>query len=164
MWLTIAISSIISCDVENVTGVMIMVFFFFQAEDGIRDRSPSRGLGDVYKRQVMQSLIIPDRTVICWSLMICLINVFFMMEGQHCGVLGQPVLLHVLSTMKINRVKIKSISIMLINIKKTMTILSTLLLGIMSVSYTHLRAHETDSYLVCRLLLEKKKNRRKNES
>src|SRR5680860_1772912 len=27
----------------------------------------------------------------------------------------------------------------------------------MSVSYTHLRAHETDSYLVCRLLLEKKK-------
>ena len=28
---------------------------------------------------------------------------------------------------------------------------------IKSVSYTHLRAHETDSYLVCRLLLEKKK-------
>src|SRR5665647_3309104 len=27
----------------------------------------------------------------------------------------------------------------------------------MTVSYTHLRAHETDSYLVCRLLLEKKK-------
>ena len=26
--------------------------FFFQAEDGIRDRSPSRGLGDVYKRQL----------------------------------------------------------------------------------------------------------------
>src|SRR5680860_1830738 len=28
---------------------------------------------------------------------------------------------------------------------------------ISTVSYTHLRAHETDSYLVCRLLLEKKK-------
>ena len=28
---------------------------------------------------------------------------------------------------------------------------------ITTVSYTHLRAHETDSYLVCRLLLEKKK-------
>src|SRR5665647_3860191 len=27
------------------------------------------------------------------------------------------------------------------------------------VSYTHLRAHETDSYLVCRLLLEKKNKR-----
>src|SRR5680860_1620479 len=26
---------------------------------------------------------------------------------------------------------------------------------LMAVSYTHLRAHETDSYLVCRLLLEK---------
>src|SRR5665647_3831112 len=31
------------------------------------------------------------------------------------------------------------------------------LVGHVPVSYTHLRAHETDSYLVCRLLLEKKK-------
>ena len=30
-----------------------------------------------------------------------------------------------------------------------------------AVSYTHLRAHETDSYLVCRLLLEKKKKIKK---
>eukprot|EP01015_Nassula_variabilis_P035589 TRINITY_DN8974_c0_g1_i9.p3 TRINITY_DN8974_c0_g1~~TRINITY_DN8974_c0_g1_i9.p3 ORF type:complete len:136 (+),score=55.53 TRINITY_DN8974_c0_g1_i9:3-410(+) len=29
-----------------------MQFFFFQAEDGIRDFCLSRGLGDVYKRQV----------------------------------------------------------------------------------------------------------------
>ena len=29
----------------------IFVFFFFQAEDGIRDLVRSRGLGDVYKRQ-----------------------------------------------------------------------------------------------------------------
>src|SRR5665647_3088430 len=29
--------------------------------------------------------------------------------------------------------------------------------GAYTVSYTHLRAHETDSYLVCRLLLENKK-------
>eukprot|EP01015_Nassula_variabilis_P032256 TRINITY_DN746_c0_g3_i1.p3 TRINITY_DN746_c0_g3~~TRINITY_DN746_c0_g3_i1.p3 ORF type:complete len:123 (-),score=70.42 TRINITY_DN746_c0_g3_i1:141-509(-) len=28
------------------------MFFFFQAEDGIRDFCLSRGLGDVYKRQV----------------------------------------------------------------------------------------------------------------
>jgi len=27
------------------------VFFFFQAEDGIRELVRSRGLGDVYKRQ-----------------------------------------------------------------------------------------------------------------
>mgnify|MGYP007112055809 CR=1 FL=1 len=29
----------------------IYLFFFFQAEDGIRDLVRSRGLGDVYKRQ-----------------------------------------------------------------------------------------------------------------
>ena len=29
-----------------------MVVFFFQAEDGIRDLVRSRGLGDVYKRQL----------------------------------------------------------------------------------------------------------------
>ena len=34
-------------------------FFFFQAEDGIRDRSPSRGLGDVYKRQVSVFSFVP---------------------------------------------------------------------------------------------------------
>ena len=28
-------------------------FFFFQAEDGIRDLVRSRGLGDVYKRQTL---------------------------------------------------------------------------------------------------------------
>ena len=32
-----------------------MFFFFFQAEDGIRDLVRSRGLGDVYKRQLIQS-------------------------------------------------------------------------------------------------------------
>ena len=32
-----------------------VVFFFFQAEDGIRDLVRSRGLGDVYKRQALQN-------------------------------------------------------------------------------------------------------------
>ena len=32
-------------------GVRCDIFFFFQAEDGIRDLVRSRGLGDVYKRQ-----------------------------------------------------------------------------------------------------------------
>ena len=36
---------------------MINLYFFFQAEDGIRDQPRSRGLGDVYKRQVLFSLI-----------------------------------------------------------------------------------------------------------
>src|SRR5678815_5929826 len=29
----------------------VFIYFFFQAEDGIRDAQESRGLGDVYKRQ-----------------------------------------------------------------------------------------------------------------
>ena len=32
-----------------------------------------------------------------------------------------------------------------------------------AVSYTHLRAHETPEHLVCRLLLEKKKNTTKEQ-
>ena len=31
--------------------MICLFFFFFQAEDGIRDLVRSRGLGDVYKRQ-----------------------------------------------------------------------------------------------------------------
>eukprot|EP00658_Telonema_sp_P-2_P033933 TRINITY_DN24815_c0_g2_i2.p1 TRINITY_DN24815_c0_g2~~TRINITY_DN24815_c0_g2_i2.p1 ORF type:complete len:116 (-),score=43.94 TRINITY_DN24815_c0_g2_i2:132-479(-) len=31
----------------------LYIFFFFQAEDGIRDAQESRGLGDVYKRQML---------------------------------------------------------------------------------------------------------------
>ena len=38
----------------------LFYLFFFQAEDGIRDCLLSRGLGDVYKRQVQ---IIIDRTI-----------------------------------------------------------------------------------------------------
>ena len=34
--------------------VLVCVCFFFQAEDGIRDLVRSRGLGDVYKRQVLR--------------------------------------------------------------------------------------------------------------
>ena len=39
--------------------MLIIGFFFFQAEDGIRDLVRSRGLGDVYKRQeqLIQSAI-----------------------------------------------------------------------------------------------------------
>eukprot|EP00658_Telonema_sp_P-2_P009563 TRINITY_DN1356_c0_g1_i14.p1 TRINITY_DN1356_c0_g1~~TRINITY_DN1356_c0_g1_i14.p1 ORF type:complete len:118 (+),score=26.59 TRINITY_DN1356_c0_g1_i14:83-436(+) len=33
--------------------LVVFFFFFFQAEDGIRDAQESRGLGDVYKRQVI---------------------------------------------------------------------------------------------------------------
>ena len=39
-----------------------MSFFFFQAEDGIRDFCLSRGLGDVYKRQVKEMLDLSFRS------------------------------------------------------------------------------------------------------
>ena len=35
--------------------LLVFYFFFFQAEDGIRDLVRSRGLGDVYKRQALDS-------------------------------------------------------------------------------------------------------------
>ena len=38
------------CSVDCIQTVWLV--FFFQAEDGIRDLVRSRGLGDVYKRQV----------------------------------------------------------------------------------------------------------------
>ena len=34
----------------------LIVCFFFQAEDGIRDLVRSRGLGDVYKRQLLEGI------------------------------------------------------------------------------------------------------------
>ena len=39
----------------GVCCVVVCCFVFFQAEDGIRDLVRSRGLGDVYKRQVFNS-------------------------------------------------------------------------------------------------------------
>ena len=41
---------------------VLLVFFFFQAEDGIRDLVRSRGLGDVYKRQPRSCAIRPRGT------------------------------------------------------------------------------------------------------
>ena len=36
---------------ESVVCLILLISFFFQAEDGIRVLVRSRGLGDVYKRQ-----------------------------------------------------------------------------------------------------------------
>ena len=41
----------------------MLFFFFFQAEDGIRDAQESRGLGDVYKRQVQTAEVNPAAIV-----------------------------------------------------------------------------------------------------
>jgi len=41
----------------------VVFFFFFQAEDGIRDLVRSRGLGDVYKRQLLADSLNIDRRI-----------------------------------------------------------------------------------------------------
>ncbi len=45
------------CQFIGDRDIFLIWFFFFQAEDGIRDRSPSRGLGDVYKRQKLTTRV-----------------------------------------------------------------------------------------------------------
>ena len=45
----------IVCVCGRVCRYCLSCIFFFQAEDGIRDLVRSRGLGDVYKRQVEDS-------------------------------------------------------------------------------------------------------------
>ena len=55
--IVLSISSVsVVCSYSFVVEIVSVVFFFFcvffQAEDGIRDLVRSRGLGDVYKRQV----------------------------------------------------------------------------------------------------------------
>eukprot|EP01016_Furgasonia_blochmanni_P031429 TRINITY_DN3246_c0_g2_i5.p2 TRINITY_DN3246_c0_g2~~TRINITY_DN3246_c0_g2_i5.p2 ORF type:complete len:264 (-),score=99.01 TRINITY_DN3246_c0_g2_i5:246-941(-) len=53
------------------------LFFFFQAEDGIRDHAQSRGLGDVYKRQLLRR-----------SLELCLLGFLVLESGLLFLVLG----------------------------------------------------------------------------
>eukprot|EP00658_Telonema_sp_P-2_P014202 TRINITY_DN15393_c0_g1_i2.p1 TRINITY_DN15393_c0_g1~~TRINITY_DN15393_c0_g1_i2.p1 ORF type:complete len:201 (+),score=38.03 TRINITY_DN15393_c0_g1_i2:62-664(+) len=53
-------------------------FFFFQAEDGIRDAQESRGLGDVYKRQVRAD-VTPRLGMYGWAFLFLLGFMAFMM-------------------------------------------------------------------------------------
>ena len=49
----------VGCQIQTVYDGGIS--FFFQAEDGIRDLVRSRGLGDVYKRQLLEAAEALDR-------------------------------------------------------------------------------------------------------
>ena len=116
--------------------------FFFQAEDGIRDLVRSRGLGDVYKRQ-----------------------------GVVCKDVQSPFPIHgIESLIGVPRTRISIASFLYGLTGTSFALWMTWYMMIydwpiniggkpnmMSVSYTHLRAHETVLDLVCRLLLEKKK-------
>ena len=48
---------------ERDIGAAVYVVFVFQAEVGIRDLVRSRGLGDVYKRQGVGSIVPGDRPI-----------------------------------------------------------------------------------------------------
>ena len=52
LWCVCGLDSVARC-VCFVVFFLCVLFFLFQAEDGIRDLVRSRGLGDVYKRQVL---------------------------------------------------------------------------------------------------------------
>ena len=65
---------------------MFVFFFFFQAEDGIRDRSPSRGLGDVYKRQIENRAI---KHTYCDN---SLWTVYMVTDGMVCMYNGEKVI------------------------------------------------------------------------
>ena len=65
---------------------MVYFFFFFQAEDGIRDLVRSRGLGDVYKRQILQKVIFAFKTLFSDDL-------FHACQYLFNAVFGQAVLL-----------------------------------------------------------------------
>ena len=56
-------SSVLCVFVYSGVIVSSLFFFFFQAEDGIRDLVRSRGLGDVYKRQASPASTRPREPV-----------------------------------------------------------------------------------------------------
>ncbi len=69
------VTSNIHYEFEVTSGLLVFVddrcscvsFFFFQAEDGIRDVERSRGLGDVYKRQDYRGIASPTPAPVIWE-------------------------------------------------------------------------------------------------
>ena len=72
------------------TGLEVVVFFcffFFQAEDGIRDFCLSRGLGDVYKRQVHVIAALPATLYLLYGLCFVLLRQNKAIFDQFCGLI-----------------------------------------------------------------------------
>ena len=150
--------------------------FFFQAEDGIRDLVRSRGLGDVYKRQLMYLWLqlevevsfngpveFTDTRILCpedahqtkklhqLSIMTGY-HAFILLTRSVCnGAAAEAVVAREATDLTVFP------SIPLGSGYLTIPVLATFPRSTsIPVSYTHLRAHETVLDLVCRLLLEKK--------
>ena len=172
------------------------MFFFFQAEDGIRDFCLSRGLGDVYKRQNLVFGVNSIKTY-CDNLGKLIQNYDDIVELEH-ELMGldkwgrrpknhmfarvtkdglfadgwgagwyEGCMNELASTTKSLREGVWAIAHEFghVNqIRPGLKWVSTTEVtnNVYSVSYTHLRAHETGRNLVCRLLLEKKKLRKQS--
>ena len=65
--LSVVVYALVVLPVLPAEGVGCMSFFFFQAEDGIRDLVRSRGLGDVYKRQRLIAPMAPHLGAELWQ-------------------------------------------------------------------------------------------------
>ena len=70
---------------------LFVICFFFQAEDGIRDLVRSRGLGDVYKRQLKEVIKMRGKVVEA------LPNTQFKVELEN----GHSIIAHILSLIHI---------------------------------------------------------------
>src|SRR5678809_434554 len=154
---------------------MSILYFFFQAEDGIRDFCLSRGLGDVYKRQMYG---LPGQSLESWqrTMARCLA-----LNPTHLSCYALTVEANTKLADNIHRQRSQAPDE---GLQIEMDEAAQRMLGNAgyeryeisnyarpgyacrhnllywtsgeSVSYTHLRAHETGRNLVCRLLLEKK--------
>ena len=126
-----------------------MFVFFFQAEDGIRDLVRSRGLGDVYKRQVSIDWTIAKFndgfTAYKFNSLDYGVGAFVRAKFFH----------NFFAHLEYSQLNVTYSDGNVINNK---LVKYREWKDILSVSYTHLRAHETVLDLVCRLLLEKKNN------
>ena len=178
---------------------VFLLFFFFQAEDGIRDFCLSRGLGDVYKRQQVAFLplggIKEDWTVAgdARQELVSRLHEVGEMAVKDGVVIGIRTPLDAGGDIKLlKEINSKGIKIyysfqnalengrdLCKELKKlgkdricqihctdtdgvtlpynTRLDMNAVKHTLDTVSYTHLRAHETGRNLVCRLLLEKKK-------
>ena len=116
-----------------------LLYFFFQAEDGIRDLVRSRGLGDVYKRQKNTNAGVCSYTVVGTE--------FDATFADNCSDGSITNDLNGTATIA-GEVLPKGANTIVWTVNDGN--------GQTAVSYTHLRAHETVLDIVCRLLLEKK--------
>ena len=148
--------------------MIVIIIFFFQAEDGIRDLVRSRGLGDVYKRQgkyfgftsyrldiysdsVFQNWRRPDNhsSLHFWRMArTCLYKKLHRTWYVYWASWALP---RIALFQCYWRERGPSKPGRLYYLRFVCTRWTP-------VSYTHLRAHETVLDLVCRLLLEKKTN------